>query len=100
SNGGKFGKVLNDAIANAPSGLNWSNIDGVMVLMAETNTSQFHRGQGTKCTLPQGPGGANKLVGCAIFSENPSTPSTVGWGRWAQHIRPGFQDGRPAHPKK
>jgi hypothetical protein len=43
SNGGKFDKVLNDAIANAPSGLNWSNIDGVMVLMAETNTSQFHR---------------------------------------------------------
>jgi hypothetical protein len=98
SNGGKFDKVLNDAIANAPSGLNWSNIDGVMVLMAETNTSQFHRGQGTKCTLAQGPGGANKLVGCAIFSENPSQSSTVVWGRWAHEIGHAFQEGGPAHP--
>lgn len=98
SDGGKFDKVLKDAVANAPSGLSWSNIDGVMVLMAETDTTQFHRGQGTKCTLPQGPGGANKLVGCAIFSENPSQSSTVVWGRWAHEIGHAFQEGGPAHP--
>jgi len=98
SNGGKFDKVLTDAIANAPSGLDWSNIDGVMVLMAETDTSQFHRGQGTKCTLPQGPGGTNKYVGCAIFSENPSQSSTVVWGRWAHEIGHAFQEGGPPHP--
>ena len=31
SNGAKFGKVLFDAIANAPGGLDWTNLDALLV---------------------------------------------------------------------
>ena len=99
SNGGKFDKVLLDAIANAPAGLDWSDLDSIMVLMAETDSSQFHRGQGTSArTLPQGPGGANKTVGAAIFSENPSDTDRAVWGRMAHEVGHAFQGAGPAHP--
>ena len=98
SNGGKFDKVLADAIANAPGGLDWTNVDAVMVVMAETDSSQFHRGQATKCNLPMGPGGAVKFVGCAIFSENPSDSDVAVWGRWAHEMGHAFQQAGPAHP--
>ncbi len=99
SKGDKFWKVLNDAIANAPSGLDWTDLDAIMVVMAETSTSQFHRGQGTgSCNLPQGPGGSTETVGCAIFSENPSESDRAVWGRWAHEIGHAFQQHGPAHP--
>ncbi|HPD42546.1 MAG TPA: hypothetical protein PLD43_13410, partial [Anaerolineae bacterium] len=81
SGGSKFGKVLGDAIAHAPAGLDWTNVDAVLVVMAETNPAQFHRGQGTSsCSLHMGPGGPIKTVGCAIFSENPSDTDLQIWG--------------------
>ena len=98
SNGGKFLKVLEDAIDASPSGLDWSDVDSVNVVMAETNASQFHRGQATTCNLPMGPGGALKSVGCAIYSENPSDNDNQVWGRWAHEIGHTLQEGGPAHP--
>ena len=98
SNGGKFLKVLQDSIATSPSGLDWSNVDAVNVVMAETSTTQFHRGQATTCNLPMGPGGSLKSVGCAIFSENPSNNNNQVWGRWAHEIGHTLQEGGPAHP--
>jgi Dockerin type I domain/Thrombospondin type 3 repeat len=98
SNGGKFDKVLADSIANAPAGLNWADVDAVMVVMAETDASQFHRGQATKCNLNMGPGGPVKFVGCAIFSENPSDSDVSVWGRWAHEMGHAFQQSGPAHP--
>jgi hypothetical protein len=98
SNGGKFSKVLTDSIANSPAGVDWTNVDAVMVVMAETNPAQFHRGQATKCNLPMGPGGATKLVGCAIFSENPTESDLQVWGRWAHEMGHAFQQAGPAHP--
>lgn len=98
SDGAKYMKVLNDAIA-ASTGLNWDNVDAVMVVMAETSTTQFHRGQGNRCNVPMGPGSSNKpLVGCAIFSENPSDSDAKVWGRWAHELGHAFQLGGPAHP--
>ncbi|HKZ53878.1 MAG TPA: DUF11 domain-containing protein [Anaerolineales bacterium] len=99
SNGGKFTKVLNDAIANAPADLDWSDLAAIMVVMAEIDPSQFHRGQATgSCNLPMGPGGATAAVGCAIFSENPSDSDVNIWGRWAHEVGHAFQQGGPAHP--
>ena len=46
SSGGKFQKVLDDSVAAAPNGLDWTSIDAVMVVMAETDTTKFHRGLG------------------------------------------------------
>ena len=65
SGGAKFNAVLDDAIASVPttidSGLDWSNLDAIVVVMSETDATQFHRGQGTHdCDLRQGPGGAKK----------------------------------------
>ncbi len=98
SNGGKYMKVLSDAVAASPASLDWSNVDQVMVVMAETSPTQFHRGQGNKCTLPMGPGGSNKSVGCAIFSENPSDGDVAVWGRWAHEMGHAFQQAGPVHP--
>jgi len=97
--GDKFGKVLTDAIANSPAGLSWTDVQAVMVVMAETSASQFHRGQGAgSCNLPMGPGGDVANVGCAIFSENPTETDLQVWGRWAHEIGHAFQQGGPAHP--
>ena len=98
SNGGKFSKVLTDAIDNSPAGLDWTNIDHVMVVMAETDAAQFHRGQATKCNLKMGPSGPVKYVGCAIFSENPASDDTSVWGRWGHEMGHAFQQAGPAHP--
>ncbi len=99
SNGNKYWKVLDDAIDNAPAGLDWTGLDAIMVVMAETSNAQFHRGQATgDCNLEQGPGGSIKNVGCAIFSENPSETDRQVWGRWAHEIGHAFQEGGPAHP--
>jgi hypothetical protein len=98
SNGPKYQKVLDDAVANS-SGLDWNNVDAVMVVMSETDPSQSHRGQGNKCNLHMGPGSTViKFVGCAIFSENPSDSDALVWGRWAHELGHAFQAGGPAHP--
>ena len=99
----KYMKVLNDAVANAPSAganaVDFSNTDAVFVVMAETNNTQFHRGQANKCGLAVGAGGANKTVGCAIFSENPTETDRQVWGRWAHEAGHAFQSSSgPAHP--
>jgi hypothetical protein len=99
SSGTKFQKVLDDSVAAAPSGLDWTNIAAVMVVMAETDTTKFHRGQGGKCNVAMGPGSSNKpVVGCAIFSENPGSTDAQVWGRWAHELGHAFQSGGPAHP--
>ncbi len=98
SNGGKFQKVIDDAIANS-TGFTWTNIDAVMVVMAETDTTQFHRGQGGTCNAHMGPGSSDTpLVGCAIFSENPSSTDAQVWGRWAHELGHAFQARGTSHP--
>ena len=97
--GGQYDLVLTDAANNAPAGLDWSNLDAVMVLMAETNAAQFHRGQGgAPRNLPMGPGGPLESVQTAVFTENPSANDNQVWGRWAHEIGHAFQEGGPAHP--
>ena len=97
--GDKFWDVLQDAIANSPDTLDWSDLDAVMVVMAETDATEFHRGQGSgSCNLPMGPDGDVANVGCAIFSENPTETDLQVWGRWAHEIGHAFQQGGPAHP--
>jgi hypothetical protein len=99
--GDQFWDVLLDAIDDSPDGLDWTDLDAIMVVMAETNASQFHRGQGSgNCNLPMGPGGDIANVGCAIFSENPTETDRQVWGRWAHEIGHAFQQGGPAHPSK
>lgn len=106
SDNGQYMKVLNDSVDLAVTDkVDFSGVTAVVVIMAEADPSQFHRGQGNKCNLAIGPGGSKPLVGCAIFSENPGTPTeppgtgTEGiWGRWSHELGHAFQQGGPAHP--
>lgn len=102
SNGGKYKKVLDDAVAackaQTPDCVDFTGVDAVFVLMAETSAAQFHRGQANKCSLAIGGGGGNRTVGCAIFSENPGENADRRWGRWAHEMGHAFQEGGPAHP--
>ena len=107
SGGGKYMKLLNDAVAAVGSHADYTGVKGVLVLMADTTTyydsttgwHHFHRGQGNKCTLPVGSGGSSILVGCAILSENNGyQDDTRVWGRWMHELGHAFQDGGPAHP--
>jgi hypothetical protein len=94
SDGGQYMKVLNDSVANSPGGIDWTTVDGVVVVMAETDATKFHRGQGNKCNLAKGPGSSDTpLVGCAIFSENPGSTDVEVWGRWAHEIGHALQTG-------
>ena len=98
SRGGKYNDVVLDAINNAPAGLTWTNLDAIMVLMAETDPAQSHRGQQKTFSVPQGPGGTSVLTPTAIFSENPTEDANARWGRWAHEIGHALQQGGPAHP--
>ncbi|MCE3608350.1 hypothetical protein LXA47_32810 [Massilia sp. P8910] len=98
SNGTKFQKVIDDAIANS-SGMDWTNVDAVIVVMSETSLTQFHRGQGGTCNARMGPGSsATPLVGCAIFSENPGSTDPQVWGRWSHELGHAFQTRGAIHP--
>ena len=91
--------MLEDAVDNAPAGVDWTDTDTVFVLMAETSMAQFHRGQATTCNLDIGPGGASQTVGCVIMSENPTETEEEITGRVAAHeLGRAFQQNGPAHP--
>ena len=88
----KYFKVLEDAIAASPDDLDWTNVDAVLVLMAETDPAQFHRGQGGCCwSLPMGPDGDLASVAATVVSENPDSSDRQVWGRWAHEIGHGLQ---------
>lgn len=98
SDGAQYDRVLIDAIAFSPNGLDWNNIDAVVVVMAETDPSQFHRGQGGQSDLPMGRFAPIRHVGAAIFSENPSDSDALVYGRWSHELGHAFQQGGPPHP--
>jgi hypothetical protein len=100
SEGGQFIGVLNDAVAAAhTAGIDFTGVKDVMVVMGETDASQYHRGQATTCMLAVGPSSSLASVGCAIFSENPADPNERVWGRWMHEMGHAFQAaGGPAHP--
>jgi hypothetical protein len=99
SEDGQYMKVLLDSVEVAnDNGIDFTGAAAVMVLMAETDRDQFHRGQGSKCNLPIGPDGSSPLIGCAIISENPSEESPKYWGRWSHEIGHALQGEGPAHP--
>ncbi|TLZ51440.1 MAG: hypothetical protein E6K18_04985 [Methanobacteriota archaeon] len=98
SDGGQFDKVLNDAIANAPGGLDWTNLNAVMVIMVTTSSSDCHRGAEATRNLHMGPGGPTRDIAAAIFMENPCENFNQVWGRWAHESGHAFQVAGPAHP--
>lgn len=96
--GGEFTKGLLDAINNAPAGLDWTDLDAIMVLYATTSAADCHRGGEMSVNLPQGPGGPVELTPAAVFMENPCENFNSVWGRWAHEVGHAFQQGGPAHP--
>jgi hypothetical protein len=76
SEGAQFGNVIKAAVASIPSGYNFNDYAGILVLMADSDTvnKRFHRGQATQCNtnstaLPVVDN--NHSFGCVVMSENP-----------------------------
>ncbi|MBV7339950.1 hypothetical protein KFU94_69430 [Chloroflexi bacterium TSY] len=92
SRGAKADRLMTDAVNNVPFSVNWAQIDALVVVMAETDSSQFHRGFGGQCTM------GSKTMGCVGVSENPGENANVRWGRIAHEIGHAFQQGDPGHP--
>ncbi|MFZ9858811.1 MAG: LamG-like jellyroll fold domain-containing protein [Roseiflexaceae bacterium] len=104
SNDGKFELLISDAVNLVPSSYDFKKYDGVLVFMAETDTTEFHRGQATLCNTSWGtkyqlPGVANNTdYGCVIMSENPNASSVATYGRMGHELGHAFQQDGPAHP--
>lgn len=99
SDGGQFLRAVRDSFDLAvAAGVDFAGAAAVLVVMSETDPGQFHLGEGTKCNLPIGPGGADVLIGCGIVSENPIDSDRSIWGRWAHEIGHTFQEVMTLHP--
>lgn len=101
----KFARAVSDAVANIPdqASYDFNEYDGVLVLMAETDASQFHRGQAsqkstswTGYALPGVPSGT--MYGTVVMSENPSKRARETYGRMGHEFGHAFQVAGPAHP--
>ena len=97
----EWSKVWKDAAASAPSGLNWNDLKGVVVLFKDDTTNGIHRGAGNNsCTVKKGPGATSNITpGCVVVWENKGETETAAWGRIAHELGHAFQQNNtPAHP--
>lgn len=98
SSGAQFIQMVEDAVAAAPEGTDFEGLDGILVVMAETDPDNWHRGRAGKLTLPLGEDGADVEIKCAIVLENPSDADDKVWGRWMHEVGHVFQVAGPSHP--
>jgi hypothetical protein len=99
--------LIDDAVANSPQTIDWSDVYGVVVLFSDTRSNGFYRGvtypTSIKISPPSGTP-RSKEVFAAVVGENPgeSCKGDVNrtWGRWAHEIGHELQanKGNPWHP--
>ncbi len=89
-----------DAIAHSPANITWSNVDGIVVVVAQTSLCGLEGGY----NLPMGPGSPYiAFVKASTVGENPNentdgtAPAAI-WGRWAHEVGHQLQAGGPPHP--
>jgi len=94
-----FNKILADAVANAPAGLDWTGLRGLVIYLADTRPGGFHRGV-TYPPLNITPPGASSPISVhiSLLTEDPSEGLPTGWGRIAHEVGHELQNGGPAHP--
>jgi hypothetical protein len=94
-------KLINDAVAQSPNTINWTNVYGVVVVFADTRAAGFYRGitlPGTTSIAP--PSGGTFNVHGSVVGENPTETVSRSWGRWAHEMGHQMQanPGNPWHP--
>jgi hypothetical protein len=99
--------TLTDAVANAPSTIDWSNVYGVIVLFSDNRPNGFYRGWTwgqTKISPPVAAGAKpiSKQVFASVVGEQGLGPSSEDvvrtWGRWSHESGHQMQAGGPPHP--
>jgi hypothetical protein len=94
-----FNKVLSDAVAKAPNGLDWTNLRGVVVYLADTRPNGFHRGVTYPSQNITPPGSSSSIsVHPTLVTEDPGESEPTEWGRIAHEVGHELQNGGPAHP--
>jgi hypothetical protein len=80
-----FSALVNDAVAHAPSGLDWSNLHSLMILFADTKPGAFYRGLTYFAFSVNAPGGSITLP-VSVVGEDPAEDPVSAWGRWGHEI--------------
>jgi hypothetical protein len=96
-------KLVDEAVANSPKTINWSNVYGVVVLIADPRTNGRIRDKTLTSWLTtiHPPAGGSYSVHAAVLGENPAIAAvTKVWGGWAHEIGHQMQSnhGYPWHP--
>ena len=99
SSGTAFTQLVKDAVANAPSGLNWSNLHSLMIVFADNRAGGFYRGITYQGVSINPPGGSQSLP-VSVTGEDPAEGQTAAWGRMAHEVGHELQSGGagPPHP--
>ncbi len=94
-----FNRIVTDAVANAPAGLDWTNLRGIVIYLADTRPNGFHRGV-TYPPLNITPPGASSSISvhASLLTEDPQEGLPTGWGRVAHEVGHQLQNGGPPHP--
>ena len=94
-----FVKALTDAVANAPSGLDWSGLQGLVIYLADTRpgSAGFTRGVTYPPQTVHAPGG-DISIRVSLVTEDPAEGLPGGWGRVAHEVGHAMQQGGPPHP--
>ena len=94
-----FYKTVADAVSAAPSGLDWANLRGLVILLADTRSgsSGFTRGVTYPGVTVHAPGG-DITVNTSLVTEDPAEGLPSSWGRIAHEVGHEMQQGGPPHP--
>lgn len=97
STGTGFTALVNDAVAKAPTGTDFSNLRGMIVLFADNRAGGFYRGVTYPGVSISPPSGSTSLP-VSIVGEDPQEGMPGNWGRIAHEMGHEMQQAGPAHP--
>lgn len=97
----KTKRIYTDAVANIPSGYDFTDYVGIVVIFNETSATRMYRGVGGRCNTSDIalPGvGSNKEYGCVNITENPVEGDGITFGRLGHEMAHALQQGDVRHP--
>ena len=98
SDGVGFSTLVADAVANSPSGTDFSNLTGLIVLFADNRPNGFYRGLTVPGVAVTPPGGSTIYLPVSMVGEDPHDGPPSNWGRIAHEIGHEMQQNNPPHP--
>jgi hypothetical protein len=98
SSGAGFNALVADAVSKAPSGTDFSNLTGLIVLFADNRPNGFYRGITFPGVTVSPPGGSSISLSVSVVGEDPNEGNPTNWGRIAHEIGHEMQQNNPPHP--